>query len=296
MFKNVLVGVDGSANGRDAIALARHLADPEAEITFAHVHRGEFGLLKGVQPQLLKEDREASRRLLEEERAVCGIDGELQSVIGLSAAAGLHRQAEHQQADLLVVGSCRHGAIGRVVLGDDTRAALNGAPCAVAIASHGYRDHGEPARIGVAYDGSPESEAALQAARAIAETTGALVQLRQAAFIPSGYSGLYAIDLGDTAKQIINEAESRIQQLPGVSGKAVYGPPDMELEAFSNEVDLLTVGSRGYGPLKRLVLGSTANYLARHAGCSLLVLPRGVATEPSSTADHAVSAHAPAAV
>ena len=29
MFKNVLVGVDGSPNGRDAIALASQLIDPD---------------------------------------------------------------------------------------------------------------------------------------------------------------------------------------------------------------------------------------------------------------------------
>ena len=44
-------------------------------------------------------------------------------------------------------------------------------------------------------------------------------------------------------------------------------------------LDLLVVGSRNYGPVKRLVLGSTSNYLARHARGPLLVLPR-VATSP----------------
>jgi nucleotide-binding universal stress UspA family protein len=39
------------------------------------------------------------------------------------------------------------------------------------------------------------------------------------------------------------------------------------------------VGSRGYGPVKRLVLGSTSAYLQRHARCPLLVLPR-IATRP----------------
>jgi hypothetical protein len=40
------------------------------------------------------------------------------------------------------------------------------------------------------------------------------------------------------------------------------------------QLDILVVGSRGYGPVRRLVLGSTADYLERHARCSLLVLPR----------------------
>jgi len=46
------------------------------------------------------------------------------------------------------------------MLGDHARAALNGAPCAVAIASLGLAEHPTPiAKVGVAYDRSPESEA-----------------------------------------------------------------------------------------------------------------------------------------
>ncbi len=278
MFRNVLVGVDGSANGRDAIALSRQLTDPEGTITLAHVHRGELAPLKTMQPGLQKAERDASSKLLADERAATGVEAELRDVIAHSVGAGLHRQAELQGADLIVVGSCRHGKLGRAVLGDDARAALNGAPCAVVIASSGYADtKGVVSTIGVAYNGSPESKAALATAKTLAESTGAKVQVRQASFIPTtAYSGFAAIDLGDTIEEMVKEGERRIAEIPGVTGKAVYGPPDAELEAFSDEVDLLAVGSRSYGPIKRLVLGGTANYLARHAGCSLLVLPRGV--------------------
>jgi nucleotide-binding universal stress UspA family protein len=278
MFKNVLVGVDGSANGRDAIALARRLTDPDGKITLAHVHRGDLDPPKAVQGGLLKSEREASSKLLEDERTATGIHAELRDVIALSAGAGLHGQAERQGADLIVVGSCRHGALGRAVLGDDARAALNGAPCAVAIASHGYTDtQAELSTIGVAYNGSPESKAALAAAKTLAEATNAKVELRQVSFMPTtAYSGFAALDLGNAIEEMVKESERRIAEIPGVSGKGVYGPPDAELEAFSDQVDLLAVGSRSYGPVKRLVLGSTANHLARHAGCSLLVLPRGV--------------------
>ncbi|MHB8233158.1 MAG: universal stress protein [Solirubrobacteraceae bacterium] len=281
MFKNVLVGVDGSANGRDAIALARQLTDPDGQITLAHVHRGELDPLKVGQRGLQKSEREASGKLLEQERAATGVQAELRDVIAHSVGAGLHGQAELQGADLLVVGSCRHGALGRAVLGDDARAALNGAPCAVAIASHGYADkQREFATIGVAYDGSPESKAALAAAEQVAKSTGGSVHVRQVMFLPTmAYSGFAAVDLGDSIEEMVEQAEARVAALPGVTGKAVYGPPDAELEAFSDEVDLLAVGSRSYGPVKRLMLGSTANYLARHAGCSLLVLPRGAAVE-----------------
>jgi len=276
MFKNVLVGVDGSANSRDAIALARRLADPAAEMTLAHVHHRRLAPLKTAQRTLLKQDRDASTELLEHERMTADVSAELVSVVGLSVASGLHRQAERQGADLLVVGSCRHGALGRAMLGDHARASLNGASCAVAIAAHGYaQTSGEITSIGVAYNASAESEAALEAARALAVLTGASVQLREVIYSSRGTP---AFDVGPTGEQTLKEAEDRIQAIPGVTGEAVYGRADQELDAFSDEVDLLLVGSRGYGPLKRLMLGSTSNHLAGHAGCCMLVLPR-LATE-----------------
>ena len=64
----------------------------------------------------------------------------------------------------------------------------------------------------------------------------------------------------------------------------MYGLTGEELAAFGDEVQLLVVGSRGYGPMKRLILGSTSDYLERHARCSLLVLPRS-AGEPREIRD-----------
>ncbi len=162
MFKSVLVGVDGRPNGRDAIALAAALVDPDGKLTLAHVHHGEVA-----------GGREDSLQLLDAERAAVAVEAELESLVSTSPGRGLHEQAERQHADLLVVGSCSHGSFGRAMLGDDTRAALNGAPCAVAVASRGYAAHPTPiAKIGVAYNSSPESDAALALARGAGHAAG----------------------------------------------------------------------------------------------------------------------------
>jgi len=259
------VGVDGSSNGRDAITLASRLGDPNGKLTLANVRAGETSPLHAVTPGLLEEERDASLRLLERERAEAGVEGELLSVVAASPGAGLHRQAEAQGADLLVVGSCGRGAFGRVVLGDDTRAALNGAPCAVAIAARGYAGHPGIEKLGVAYNGSRE----------LATPTRAQIEVLEVVAIPSyTFTGLLAPAIGDSIDLMITEANARLSKLPGVAARAVYGLPGEELASFGEEVDLLVVGSRSYGPLKRLVLGSTSDYLERHARCSLLVLPR----------------------
>ena len=73
---------------------------------------------------------------------------------------------------------------------------------------------------------------------------------------------------------MLAEANDRLKELSGVEARAVYGLAGEELAAFGDQVEILVVGSRSYGPVRRLVLGSTSDYLERHARCSLLVLPR----------------------
>ncbi len=277
MFENVLVGVDGRANGRDAIALAARLRGEGAALTLAHVRSGSLNPAHAVMAGVVEEERDASIALLEQEREQAAADAELVSVVAGSPGGGLHRQAEEQGADLLVVGTCSRGALGRAMLGNDTRAALNGAPCAVAIAARGYSAEPKPiATVGVAYNASPESERALAQTTELAQSIGAEVRAMEVVTISSyTFSGPGAFAIGDTVNTLVSEANDRIAKLPGVDGRAVYGLAGEELAVFSDELDLLVVGSRGYGPLKRLVLGSTSDYLQRNARCSLLVLPRG---------------------
>jgi nucleotide-binding universal stress UspA family protein len=299
MFNNVLVGVDGRPNGRDAIALASQLTDPDGKLTLAHVHSGNLRPSHAISPGFVREEREASHKLLEAERTEAGVQAELVSIVSMSPGRGLHEQAEEQNTDLVVVGSCSHGAFGRAMLGDDTRAALNGAPCAVAIASLGYAEQGgresDPfAKVGVAYNGSAESKAALTIAQQLAAFTSATVHVLEVISIPTyAYTGIVPPAIGESIDVMLQEATGRMKELPDVEGHAVYGLPGEELSAFGDQVDILVVGSRGYGPVKRLVLGSTVGYLERHARCSLLVLPR-IATSEDSTSSSELLVKTPA--
>ena len=276
MYDNVLVGVDGSANSAGAIALAGQLADAGARLTLAHVRAGALNPVHASTPGMLDEEHNASHELLERQRAAAGVDAELVSIVAVTPGRGLHTQADEQGADLLVVGSSSRGLLGRVMLGDDTRASLNGAPCAVAIAAHGYGQPPAPIlAVGAGYDGSPESEAAIDTARAIAERHHASLHAMDVVNLPTyAFTGIIPPVTGDGIEALLAEARARLQAHPGVEGRAVYGLAGEELAAFGDQLDLLVVGSRSYGPWKRLVLGSTSNYLQRHARCSLLVLPR----------------------
>src|SRR4029077_18348836 len=73
MFKNVVIGVDGRDGGRDAIALARVLCDPDGELTLAHVYRGDPPAPCVSWPPLDAADDERIRSVPEKARAQAGV-------------------------------------------------------------------------------------------------------------------------------------------------------------------------------------------------------------------------------
>jgi nucleotide-binding universal stress UspA family protein len=279
MFRTVLVGVDGHRGGRDAIALARLVAAPDADITLAHIYRQDLVIGAGSRPPFLV-GRVQAERVLERERDLASLDAQLIVFLERRSGRGLHLLAERLGADLLVVGSTAHGLLDRVLMGDDTRAALAGAPCAVAIAPRGYRHQAhELEALGVGYDGSPESDLALAAARDLATEHGATIWAVQVVSLTDAEDDSPPAAHWTTGpSRLIRRTIARLSELgDDVEGDAVYGKPREELVRYGENVDLLLVGSRGYGPLGRLFHGSVSDYLARHAPCPLLVLPRGSA-------------------
>jgi nucleotide-binding universal stress UspA family protein len=58
-----------------------------------------------------------------------------------------------------------------------------------------------------------------------------------------------------------------------VTVKAVHGFPVEELINAGRDADMLVVGSRGAGGFTRLMMGSTADQVSRHAHCPVLIVP-----------------------
>ncbi|MDQ2895429.1 MAG: universal stress protein, partial [Actinomycetota bacterium] len=244
------------------------------ELALAHVHPGRTSPRGSLTVALEAAGRTSSLELLESERIAAGIRAKLLTVGSRSVGRGLHELAQRGSCDLLVVGSCTRGFFERATGGDNTRAVLNCSGWAVAVAPAGYAEHPPALReIGVAFDGSPESEQALTLAGSVAADHDARVSAFEALethpnpFTGGGTSFAEAVDL------IISGARRRIEAHPDVEAHVTLGPAVGELSLFSASVDLLVTGSRGHGPLGRLIHASTSKELARSAICPLLVLP-----------------------
>lgn len=221
--------------------------------------------------------------MLTAERAGAGIEAKVLTLHGSSVAQALHQLAASRHYDLLVVGSCHRGALARRLAGDHAVESLRGAPCAVAIAPSGYGPPSQLARIGVGRDGSPESVQALEAASAIAARTGATIEsilVLPMQSVPYGQPIEHR--WSEVAKQLTAEDLARLGGADDLDGQVIYGSPGEKLARFSDEVDLLIVGSRSCGPVGRLFTGSTSDYLACHASCPLLVFPRSADQLPAS--------------
>jgi len=289
MFRKVLVGVDGHIGGRDAVALATQLTTGDGTLVLAHVYPMRGDPLHRDYIEYETAQYVHALDVLEAARDEAGVNAELRRSASTSPGRGLHELAEMLRCDLLVLGSCRRGLLGRIMVGDDTRAALDGAPCAVAIAPAGYAD--EPAtirKIGVGYDGSPESERALEVARALAgELDACVAGLEVVSGPPYLFGGPAAADEA-SIEDLISDAQARVALLGDVEPHGAYGRAAKELTAWGDAVDLLVVGSRGYGRVGRLVHGSTSRALANTAHCPLLVLTRSTAvtSTPGATRDH----------
>lgn len=282
-FENVLVGVDGTATGRDAIALADRLRADGGRLTLAHVILAQTPTYRNFHSTPAWKQ---AREMLQREADAVGVTADFTGMFAPGVGGGLHQLAEDCNADLIVVGSCSRGLIGRVLVGDDARATVSGAPCPVAVAPHGYTDRaGDIRTIGVAYNRSPESELALDAARQLAADRRAALRARMVlpptttVVWPGPASQPAGGERPISVEGVERDEAERLSSLTGVDTEVTVGPAGDELLAFGDAVDLLVVGSRSHGPLRRLILGSTSLQLTREARCPLLIVPRPAGAE-----------------
>jgi nucleotide-binding universal stress UspA family protein len=214
-----------------------------------------------------------------------------------SAVRGLHDAAIDLDAALLVVGSSHRGRLGRVMPGGVGERLLHGAPCAVALAPRGFDDGGRRiARVGVAFIDTPEGREALSAGTLLATLGDASLStftvLEPPRFGPGaatpGWIPPAPYDAGPRLREAGAQVRSLLPERLDAETKAQEGFAAELLADASEHVDLLICGSRGYGPLRTVLLGGVSGRLAHSAACPLIVLPRESDRGLARKAHHAV--------
>lgn len=282
---NVLVGIDSSPQRHDAVALGCVLVRAlGGELHLAHVLPAA-GNARIYGAELAGALREAGQEILDSARASAadGVTVHEHLLQDDSPARALHDAAAANGADVLVLGSSHRSRLGRALLGGTAERVAQGSPCAVAVAPKGYQPPGELRHVGVAYDAGAEARAALRWA---SETTvaldGVLVVLTVAEPLNVGLYPSAEVMLREdmqaslvTARQrVLDEAVAEAPPRAKARGEMLHGSPPKVLAAAAEDLDLLVLGSRGYGPLNAVLLGGVSHALLRDAPCPVVVLPR----------------------
>jgi len=289
----ILVGFDGTESGLDAVALGRRLAeDARGGLIVAYVAPLSVTFLPALQqdPVVARTLRDAAQDVLRHAAPVLeGFDGwESCNHATLPPARGLHELADEMHAELIVVGSTHRRGLGRIVPGTTAEKLLHGSRHPVIVAPAGWRESGGGpfSVIGAGFNGSPESLSAMSAASALAHLTGASLRVIAAFERPNPANPIFAVTthgygeiVGDMRQLLADRLEKAAATLPGgvdLQTDVLDGDPADVLAAESAELDLLAVGSRGYGALRSVVLGTHTGELVWRSRCPLLVVPRGV--------------------
>ena len=266
LFRKILIGYDQSEQAEDALALGRLLGDATgAKLVVAGVFR--FDPLFAQAPWFEEAETDCARSVAQ---AAESLGAEPETIPSTSPARGLHDLAEDIDAGLIVVGSSHRGRFGRALAGSVGLSLLHGAPCAVAIAPRGYAT--QPVRsvstVVVGFDGSAESGLALLEAEQLAREAGSTVRLVSAIEGPAKAPR-------EVAQASLHEACRSVPERIPVESDLVTGAAAEELRRASAKKDaIVVVGSRGYGPLRRAMLGSVSEKLVDSAQAPVIVCPR----------------------
>lgn len=276
----LLVGYDGSDGGRDALELARVLGEAGgASILVVTVL--PYGPLPIPYEILDEEEAERAQPLFEEAKRRLGeLEVETRAFGGGSAAGVINDLAEKEEVGTIVVGSPHRGPLGRTLIGSVADGLLHGAPCEVIVAPRGFaaEERGPFRTIAVAYDDSAEAKAALARAEAIALDCRATIVVFTVSAPPAVVPGAagYTPAIPPEAGAIVTRTVRAVDERLAATGRALSGVPGPAIVEACEEAgaDLLVSGSRHYGPVLRVLLGSVSTQLAHKAACPVLVVPR----------------------
>jgi nucleotide-binding universal stress UspA family protein len=284
----LVIGYDGAPGGADALALglgwSRQLSVRAVIVT---VYPGPAPIGPGrVDAEWVADRRREAEQLLDEALTFTSpaTSVDFKAVGSGSASHGLHDVAEELGASLIVLGSQTERRLLATSTGERV---IAGAPCPVAMPPRGWRDRASQdlGRIVVAFVPTPDGREALRVAAMLALRVGARLHVVTVVAGPAEVMSyrigedvdrMYVSAAKETFEQSIEQAISELASDITASGEVIVGDdPVGTLAAMANSsFDAFFVGSRGYGPIRRVLLGGVASRLLRRLDIPAVIVPR----------------------
>lgn len=182
-------------------------------------------------------------------------------------AKGVVEAAAELGADIIVMGQHHKGGIARRLVGDTTAGVIGEAACPVLVVPRAARLWEK--RVLLATDGSPHSQAAIEAAGRVAR------QARLPVGVVSVVTSSHSRARRQEAEHAVASAVERLTALGlEVDGQVLEGRPDEAIikAAEAAAADLIVVGSHGRTGLTKVLMGSVAERVIGDATCAVLVV------------------------
>jgi nucleotide-binding universal stress UspA family protein len=291
----ILVPIDFSARSRQALKVSVWLADEfEAGLHLLYVSE-KPSLLPGVEaPSYARRTDQVARRgqlALAElaKREIPSAIGATLSVRRGKPSLAINTTAARLGVDLIIISSHGQSGVKRLLLGSTAEQVIRQGPCPVLVVRKVSRDRKGrgnrtmPAikRVVVPVDFSEASRQALRYAAAFARRINAgLILLHVIA--PLNVPRRLALEMDRLQLESLERAKSSLEELAereighgqAINTRVVAGRVFERIVRLAGEVesDLIIIGTHGAGGVKRLLLGSTAENVVRHAPCPVLIV------------------------
>lgn len=286
-LQKLLCPIDFSAGSRQAVTAAARLAiEADAELILLHawsVPTAAFPLEVPFPPTLVDHlTGEAHRCLDTAVRDATALGARRVSSMLVNGApwSAIVETLAEPSFDLAVIGTHGRTGLARVLLGSIAEKVIRHAPCSVLA----IRPDSAPRpflHILCPIDFSAESRCAVAEAAALVRPGGAGITLLHVVEAPVGYTGELPEDdfLRDLDRRSAAQLETWVAELRGkvsvpVTAWSRVGWAGAEILAAlerKQSVDLVVMGSHGRTGLKRVLLGSVAEKVVRHARCPVYV-------------------------
>lgn len=287
-FHKILCPTDFSPGSQQAMPVAVRLAtESGAELVIAHAwhlpplaYGGELPVAPEAVELLVEDDERGLDAAVREASQL----GARRVTSKLLNGVPWHEIVDTLRADtafdLVVMGTHGRTGLSRFLLGSVTENVMRHAPCPVLVARE--RDARKPfGHVLCPVDFSACSRDAVALAAQVAVPGGAGITLLHVVELPVGFSGDpklpgFIEDLDKRAARLLEEWATELRAkvaVPVITRSRIGSPGAQTLAVLDGDptFDLVVMGSHGRTGIRRVVLGSVAEKVVRHAGCSVLV-------------------------
>jgi nucleotide-binding universal stress UspA family protein len=286
-FKKILCPTDFSAGSQHALQVAARLAsEANGELVVAHSFYVP-PLALGVEYtfpldtlQRIEEDAEGLLAEAVKEARALGAKHVSSKLLKGLPWHEIVQMLDAQAFDLAVMGTQGRTGLARVLLGSVAEKIVRHAPCSVMAVHPG--DLPKPFNhVLCPVDFSDSSQHAVELAAQLAAPGGSGITLLHVVEVPVAYAGEPPVpgfmeDLDKRSAELLQNWAKRLETevtVPVTTRMRIGTPGSQALAVLDRDptVDLVVMGSHGRTGIKRVLLGSVAEKVVRHAKCPVVV-------------------------